>query len=350
MRMLTLACLVALGLPAAPARAQDNCANRGQLDTLYCDADGDLVADTPADPAKLKDPATLIFAYSAVEAPQVYQKAFQPLMDAITQCTGKKVLYFSANSPTALIEAMRSGRLHIADFGTGSVGFAVNLAGAVPIVAFADERGIAGYKVAAIVRADSPFKTLADLKGKKVAHTSPSSNSGNLAPRVFFPEHGLVPDQDYKPQMSGGHDKSVLGVARGDYDMAPVASDVLDRILDRGDVKRADIRIIYESKLFPTAQFSRAHDLKPELAAAIRTCMLNFRFPPEMSAQLNKSDRFTAITYKETWAPIREIAEKTGTPYNKAGFEAQAKREAEAAAKKAAEQAQPAATPAEKKP
>ena len=138
--------------------------------------------------------------------------------------------------------------------------------------------------------------------------------------------------------MSGGHDKSVLGVARGDYDMAPVASDVLDRILDRGDVKRADIRIIYESKVFPTAQFSRAHDLKPELAEAIRTCMLNFRFPPDMKAQLNNSDRFTPITYKETWAPIREIAEKTGTPYNKAGFEAQAKREADAAAKKAPDQ------------
>ncbi len=36
--------------------AQDACPNRGQLDTLYCDADGDLVADVPKDPAKLKDP------------------------------------------------------------------------------------------------------------------------------------------------------------------------------------------------------------------------------------------------------------------------------------------------------
>jgi phosphonate transport system substrate-binding protein len=341
MRMLPLTIVTALGLAALPTLAQDTCSNRGQLDTLYCDEDNDLVADTPKDPAKLKDPSTLIFAYSAVEAPQVYQKAFQPLMDALAQCTNRKVTYFPANSPTALIEAMRSGRLHIADFGTGSVGFGVNLAGAVPIVAFADDKGIAGYKVAAIVRADSPYKTLADLKGKKVAHTSPSSNSGNLAPRVFFPEHGLVPDVDYKPIMSGGHDKSVLGVARGDYDMAPVASDVMDRILDRDDVKRADIRIIYESKVFPTSQFARSHDLKPELAENIRTCFLNFKFPPEMSAQLNNANRFIPITYKETWAPIREIAEKTGTPYNKIAYEAQAKREAEAAAKKATDQAAP---------
>jgi phosphonate transport system substrate-binding protein len=346
MRHLSLAALLALSLLAIPATAQDTCSNRGQLDTLYCDDDNDLVADTPKDPAKLKDPATLIFAYSAVEAPQVYQKAFQPLMDGLAQCTNKKVVYFPANSPTALIEAMRSGRLHIADFGTGSVGFGVNLAGAVPIVAFADANGIAGYKLAAIVRADSPYQTLADLKGKRVAHTSPSSNSGNLAPRVFFPDHGLVPDTDYKPLMSGGHDKSVLGVGRGDYDMAAVASDVMDRILDRGDVKRSDIRIIYESKVFPTSQFSRAHDLKPELAALIQKCFLEFKFPPEMSAQLNKADRFVPITYKETWAPIREIAEKSGTPYNKAGYEAQVKRDADAAAKKEAEAKKAAEQPA----
>ncbi len=334
---------------AAPLVAQDACPGRGQLDVLYCDANGDLVADTPTDPAKQKDPSTIIFAYSAVEAPQVYQKAFQPLMDAIAQATGKKVVYFPANSPTALIEAMRSGRLHVADFGTGSVGFGVNLAGAVPIVSLGTEKGIAGYHISAVVRADSPYKTLADLKGKRIAHTSPSSNSGNLAPRVFFPPLGLTPDVDYKPVMSGGHDKSVLGVVRGDYDMAPVASDILERMIARGEVKAGDVRIIYESQVFPTASFSIAYDLKPELAAAIRKCMLEFKFPDEMKKQFNGTDRFVPINYKETWAPIRDVAEKSGTPYNRSAFDAQAKREAEAAAKKQAEEQQK-AQPAPAKP
>ncbi len=340
------ACLAtagAVGLLAAlatPLAAQDACPNRGQLDTLYCDANGDLVADVPTDPAKLKDPSVIVFAYSAVEAPQVYQKAFQPLMDALAQATGKKVIYFPANSPTALIEAMRSGRLHVADFGTGSVGFGVNLAGAVPIVSLGTEKGIAGYHISAVVRADSPYKTLADLKGKRVAHTTPSSNSGNLAPRVFFPALGLTPDVDYKPVMSGGHDKSVLGVLRGDYDMAPVASDILERMISRGEVKAADVRIIYESQVFPTASFSITYDLKPELSATIRKTMLEFKFPEEMQKQFNGTDRFLPINYKETWAPIREVAEKSGTPYNRSAFDAQAKREADAAAKKQAEEAQ----------
>ena len=51
--------------------------------------------------------------------------------------------------------------------------------------------------------------------------------------------------------MSGGHDKSALGVLSGDYDMAPVASDVFERMVTRGTVKGDDFRIIYKSPIFP---------------------------------------------------------------------------------------------------
>jgi phosphonate transport system substrate-binding protein len=332
----SLAVLFVLGFVGMPAAAQDACSNRGQLDTLYCDADNDLVADTPKDPAKLKDPSTLIFSYTPVENPAVYQIVYQPLLDRIAGCTGKKVVYYNAQSSTAQIEAMRSGRLHISSYATGAVGFAVNMAGAVPFVLMGNDKGVAGYQVQAIVRAESPYKTLADLKGKKVAHVAPSSNSGHLAPKVMFPEQGLTPEVDYKPVMSGGHDKSILGVVSGDYEMAPVASDILDRMLARGDVKADALRIIWKSALFPTLNVTYAHDLKPELQATIRTCFEEFRFPEKMKAEYQGYDRFLPMNYKDMWKPLRDVAEKSGTPYNKAAYEAQQKRDAEAQAKKAA--------------
>ncbi len=96
---------------------------------------------------------------------------------------------------------------------------------------------VRGYNLIAVVKASSPYQKLSDLKDKKVAHASPSSNSGNLAPRVLFPAEGLAADKDYKPLMSGGHDKSILGVGTGDYDMAAVASDVFERMATRGTIK-----------------------------------------------------------------------------------------------------------------
>ena len=346
----SLASLALLAVAASTAQAQDSCPNRGQLDAAYCDADGDLVADRPTDPSRLKDPPTLIFAYSPVENPAIYQVVFQPFLAHLADCTGKRVTYFPVQNNAAQIEAMRSGRLHISGFATGVVGFAVNLAGAVPFAAIGSERGLAGYRVLALVREDSPYRTLADLKGRKVAHTAPSSNSGNLAPRVFFPEQGLVPEKDYKVLMSGGHDKSVLGVVSGDYDMAPLASDVYDRMVARNAVKASQLRAIWQSENFPTSSWSLPHDLKPELAAKISGCFMSYAWPDSLKKEYDGENRFLPMTYKETWRPIREVAEKSGTPYNRAAYEAQVRREAEAAARKAAEDAAKAAQPAAPRP
>ena len=133
--------------------------------------------------------------------------------------------------------------------------------------------------------------------------------------------------------MSGGHDKSALGVLSGDYDMAGVASDVFERMVARGTVKADDYRIIYKSPIFPTSSFAHAHDLKPELAKKIIDCFFAFRFPESMRKEFNGDDRFVPITYKETWNVVRDIAEGSGTPYNKSAYDAEAKREADALAK-----------------
>jgi len=321
-------------LGSGVAASADECKNRGQLDTLYCDDNNDLVADTPTDPKKLRDPSTIVFAYTPVEDPAVYQNAFKPFTEFLSQCTGKRVVYYAVQSNSAEIEAMRSGRLHVAGFSTGPTGFAVNMAGAVPFAAKGTEKGPHGYHLISIVRKDSPYQKLADLRGKRVAHTAPSSNSGHLAPLVLYPPEGLRPNEDYKPLMSGGHDKSALGVLSGDYDMAGVASDVFDRMVARGTLKADDFRIIFTSPLFPTSSFALAHDLHPDLARKIRSCFFAFGFPPSMQKEFNGDDRFYPITYKDTWRTVREIAEASGTPYNKAAYDTESRREADALAKK----------------
>jgi phosphonate transport system substrate-binding protein len=324
-----------------PILAQDNCPNRGQLDNLYCDADNDLIADVPTDARRLKDPSTLVFAYTPVEDPAVYEGIFKPLTEYLTKCTGKRTVYYPVQSNSAEIEAMRSGRLHVAGFSTGPTGFAVNMAGAVPFAAKGTQNQVRGYQLAMIVKKNSPYQTMADLKGKKIAHAAPSSNSGHLAPLALFPDQGLKPGVDYQPVFSGGHDKTVLGVGTGDYDAGPVASDVFDRMITRGTVKADDYRIIYRSEVFPTSSFAHAHDLKPELAQKLRQCFYDFRFTPEMTKEFNGDDRFLPISYKKDWEIVRRVAEASGTPYNKAAYEKEAAREAEAARKKAEEAKKP---------
>jgi phosphonate transport system substrate-binding protein len=329
--------LGAIGLAAAlvtatagDASAQTACAFRGSLDEAYCDADRNMVADVPSDAARQRDPSTLVFAYTPVEDPALYATQFRPLLEYLGQCVGRRVVYFQVTSNAAQVEAMRSGRLHIAGFSTGPTAFAVNLAGAVPFAIKGNAEAFESYRVLTLVRADSPFQSLADLKGKRVAHTSATSNSGNLAPRAFFPGLGLTPDTDYRVVYSGGHDRSVMGVNAGDYDAAPVASDVFNRMVARGQVRRDNFRIIWQSDPFPTSSFALSHDLKPELAERIRKCFFDYRFPEALQRDLGGNDRFWPATYSEHWAPVRAVADAVNAPYNRAAFDAESRRELEA--------------------
>src|SRR3982751_3137921 len=318
---------------AAAVQAQgDSCKNRGDLDTQYCDENKDLVADPPKDPKRFKTPNTLVFTYTPVEDPAVYEQAFRPFTDHLAKCTGKKVVFYQVQSNAAEIEAMRSGRLHVGGFSTGPTAFAVNIAGAVPFGIKGYEKDYQGYNLIVVVKASSPYQKLSDLKGKKVAHTAPSSNSGHLAPLALFPAQGLTPDKDYKIIFSGKHDQSVLGVNSGDYDAAAVASDVFHRMAERGQVKEGDFRILYRSQKFPTSSFAYAHDLDPKLVDKMLGCFYDYRFPADMQKAFDGADRFFPINYKTTWEVVRKVAEGSGQGFNRAAYEAESQREAEAAA------------------
>lgn len=321
-------------LPGALAVAADACKNRGDLDTLYCDENRDLVADLPTDPKKWKNPSTIVFTYTPVEDPAVYENIFKPFTTHLAACLNKKVVFYQVQSNAAEIEAMRSGRLHVGGFSTGPTAFAVNLAGAVPFGIKGTEKDFQGYNLIVVVKASSPYQKLSDLKGKKVAHTAPSSNSGHLAPLALFPKEGLAPDKDYKVLFSGKHDQSILGVASGDYDAGAVASDVFHRMAVRGQIKESDFRIIYRSQKFPTSSFAYAHDLDPKLVDKMLGCFYDYRFTPEMQKAFDGADRFFPINYKTTWEVVREVAKGSGQAFDRTTYDKETKREAEAAAKK----------------
>lgn len=302
--------------------AQDSCTNRGALDSLYCDEDGDLVADAPTDPADWVNPDTLFFAYTPVEDPAIYADIWDPFLDHLAAVTGKNIRFFAVQSNSAQVEAMRSGRLHIAGFSTGPTPFAVNLAGAVPFALMGADDGRFGYTLQVYVQADSPYYEMADLKGARVAHTAPTSNSGHQAPEALFPDEGLVPGEDYEILFSGSHDNSLLGVVAGDYDAAPVASEVVERMASRGLYDPEDLRIIYETDVFPTTSYNYVYNLHPDLIEKIKEAFFTFEFAgTALGEEFADVDKFVPINYKEDWTVIRSIQEFNGVEYTTEGLD-----------------------------
>lgn len=312
---LVLVLALALGA-AATAVAQEECPH-GALDKRFCDRNGDLVADAPTDSKRWVDPPTLIFAYTPVEDPEVYRKVWDGFLRHLEKSTGKKVSFFAIQSNAAQIEAMRAGRLHVAGFNTGSNPIAVNCAGFVPFAMMAAKDGSYGYQMEIITHVDSGVTKVQDLKGKKMAFTAPTSNSGYKAPSALLKsEFGLEAERDFTPAFSGKHDNSILGVVNRDYDAAAVANSVLTRMIARKVVDGSRIRSLYKSGTFPTTGYGHVYNLKPELAEKVKQAFMTFPWEgSELKKEFKTEDRFIPISYKEHWEVVRKIDGAMGVSY-----------------------------------
>ena len=72
-RLLVLTAVFTMSLLVAGTLLAEECP-RGDLDSRFCDRDGDLVADPPTDPSKWLNPDTLYFTYTPVDDAEVHKR------------------------------------------------------------------------------------------------------------------------------------------------------------------------------------------------------------------------------------------------------------------------------------
>ncbi|WP_119288111.1 phosphate/phosphite/phosphonate ABC transporter substrate-binding protein [Azohydromonas sediminis] len=291
------------------------------MDPRYKDADGDLVADPPTNPAEFVDPPVLVFSYTPVEDPAVYAKVWDGFVQHLAKVTGKRVQFFPVQSNAAQIEAMRAGRLHVAGFNTGSNPLAVACAGFVPFAMMASKDGRFGYEMEIITYPGSGIEKIEDIRGKKLAFSAETSNSGYKAPAALLrDQYKMEAGKDYTPVFSGKHDNTILGVANKDYPAGAIANSVKVRMEARGAVKPEQTRVIYKSQTFPTTGYGHVYNLKPELAAKVKEAFFSFDWEgSELAKEFNKSEppqeKFMPITYKQYWQVVRDIDKAMGVSY-----------------------------------
>lgn len=309
---LLMTVLVAFGALASGQEevVDDRECHDGELDDRYCDVTGNMVADPPANESDWEDPDTLIFAYTPVEDPAVYEEVWEEFLDYLEERLGKNVQFFGVQSYSAQVEAMRAGRLHISGFASGNVQNAVNEAGFVPQTIMAEPGDTYGYRMEIIVHQDSDIQSVDDLRGREIAFVSESSNSGYFAPRaLLYEEFGMLPGEDYQTAFSGSHDNSILGVFHQDYEAAAIADVVAVRMYDGGRLPDINqLRPIYTSNEFPTTAYGVAHNLHPDLQEQIRQAFLDFDWEgTRLTQEWEDRDRFIEVDYQSDWEVLRII-------------------------------------------
>ncbi|MDC0936883.1 PhnD/SsuA/transferrin family substrate-binding protein [Pirellulales bacterium] len=115
------------------------------------------------------------------------------------------------------------------------------------------------------------------------------------------------------------HANSVRSVIEGKVDAAPVASDILNRLVTKGDVAKDSFRVIYESALFPPVAIGCAYNLPNELREAIQAALLELdwsdtKLAREMSP--GEAKKFVSVVYLNDWASVRAIDQAVNSVRN----------------------------------
>jgi phosphonate transport system substrate-binding protein len=219
-----------------------------------------------------RNPDQLVMAAVPAENAQSLQQDYKPVIAMLEKAIGKKVTFQSATSYSAVIEAQRSGKVDIAQYGAFSLITAQNSGvKTTPVAAQVLKKGATpGYQSYGITRPDTGIKTLADYKGKKVCFVDPASTSGYLYPSAALLKAGIDPTKDVTPVMAGGHDASVLAVLSGQCDAGFAEDSMIDTTLPgKGQLKPGQLDVIWKSDVIAGAPIALSDDLAPDLKAKI---------------------------------------------------------------------------------
>jgi phosphonate transport system substrate-binding protein len=234
-----------------------------------------------------------------------------PIYDRVAKLISAKlgceVKVYIATSYNAEIEAMRSGKLEIAQFGPLGYVLAHQVAKAEAVAAFGTAEGkVDSYWASLVTYPESGIKTVTDLRGHSFAFSDPASTSGHLFPAFGMRKAGVDPDKDIKAIFAGSHTASFEALYNHKVDAGEVNSQQLESAKQRGHYKEGDLVVLWKSDAIPTDPFVVRGDLPPTFKARVTEVLKDLDL-----TSLDANDRKVL-----TGAGITRLVPQTDAAYN----------------------------------
>jgi len=183
---------------------------------------------------------------------------------------GCEVKVFITTNYNAEIEAMRTGKLEIGEFGPLGYVLAHQVAKAEAVAAFGNKEGQPDTYWASLVTWNgSGIKTVGDIHGHSFAFSDPASTSGHLFPAYGLRKAGIDPEKDIKPIYAGSHTSSFEALRNHKVDAGEVNSEQVESAKQRGSWKEGDIIFLWKSDPIPTDPITVRGDLPAGFKARV---------------------------------------------------------------------------------
>lgn len=250
------------------------------------DRDTDVVVDftetIPTDiPVNRSKRPVLRVAVSAMISPGDTHDYYRRIFSYLSNKMNMELEFIQRKTYAEVNDMLEGGKLDVAFICAGPYVRAMQrnqlTAVAAPVV-----EGKHTYQSYLIVGANSPYETLADLRGKKFAFTDPDSNTGHLVPVAWLFDIGTRPEDFFVETIfSYSHDNSIMAVAKGLVDAASVDSIVWDFYKAKYPDLASKTRIIRKSASFGVPPIVASSTLSSETRQKIAGILLKMHEKPE---------------------------------------------------------------------
>lgn len=176
---------------------------------------------------------------------------FQPIFNAITKMTGIHFDIKVAQTYSAAVEAMCSRVADIAWFGAVTF-IQAHKRGCATLLAISVDKGQSTYYSGLFIKADSPLKSIKDVKGKKVAFGDVNSTSSFVYPVAMLLDAGINPARDLGViRMTGSHVNSLKALEEGLVDISAASFESYEKAVNQGAIDPKKIKVLVKSEPIP---------------------------------------------------------------------------------------------------
>ena len=160
-----------------------------------------------------------------------------------------------------------------------------------------------------VVRRDSPFQTLADLRGASWAYNEPGSQSGYGVVCYALALQGETLKYFGRVIESGAHQASLQMILRREVDASAIDSTVLEQELNDDSDIEGRIRVIDTFGPSPIPPWVVSERVSPQMRGVLKEILTGMNSRPDGLAILKKARiaRFAAVSDWD-YDPIREMA------------------------------------------
>ncbi|HKJ86959.1 MAG TPA: phosphate/phosphite/phosphonate ABC transporter substrate-binding protein [Gammaproteobacteria bacterium] len=268
-----------------------------------------LLAGSPLAPAD--GPGQLRLLLPPLSSPDQVYAQFQPLAKHLEKSLGIPVKARVAGDLESLLRLARQDRPQLV-YLCPLIYTRLADEGKLSALARLKRHGKSTFRTVVVVRQDSPYANLEELKGARFAYGNPVCAASRLVPETMFDEAGLKPQKDFFEERTlGSNENALYSVAADLFDATAVDESSARPFLEKGV-----LRALRYSRPIPQYLLAANKGMPDKFRERVLDALTSLKGPADskvLEAIGPDVDGFVATTDGD-YDVIRDMEERHGTP------------------------------------